>query len=65
MKNNKKANPALFILMIMVGVFFVILGAGNLFARNNIIVGMLELAGGLFQVGVGLYRLMLSSGKKY
>lgn len=63
MKNNKKANPAIFILMIMVGIFIAILGTGSYFVRGNII-GMLQLASGLFLAGVGLYRLVVSPGNK-
>lgn len=60
---NKKSNLVGLIVILMVGIWFIVIGAGSYFTRNNI-VGLVQLAGGLFITGIGIYRLMNSSGKK-
>lgn len=54
----KKINPVLFIINLMVGIFFIIIGAGSFFVRNNTL-GLFQLVVGLFLTGLAIYRLMV------
>lgn len=63
MKNNKNANSIVFVIMIVVGAFMLILGAGNFFVRGQLI-GMFTMMSGAFVAGVGLYRIINPPVKK-